>query len=56
MIVENQPAWAPHLRSKSLLRQAPKRHFVHSAGAVLALLDVDPKDSLRLAPWFRRFG
>jgi len=37
MIVENQPAWAPHLRSKSLLRQAPKRHFVDPSLAVAAL-------------------
>jgi len=37
MIVENQPAWAPHLRSKSLLRQAPKRHFVDPSLAAAAL-------------------
>ena len=28
MVVENQPAWAPHLRSTHTLRRAPKRHFV----------------------------
>ena len=28
MIVEDQPAWAPHLRSRSILRSSPKRHFV----------------------------
>ncbi|MBI3300314.1 MAG: ATP-binding protein [Elusimicrobia bacterium] len=37
MIVENQPAWAPHLRSKSRLRGAPKRHFVDPSLAVAAL-------------------
>lgn len=25
MIVEEQPAWSPHLRSRSVLRSAPKR-------------------------------
>ncbi|MGQ0563110.1 MAG: ATP-binding protein [Gemmatimonadota bacterium] len=37
MIVENQPAWAPHLRSKSILRTAPMRHFVDPSLAVAAL-------------------
>lgn len=37
MIVEDQPAWAPHLRSKSILRRAPKRHFVDPSLAVAAL-------------------
>ena len=37
MIVENQPAWAPHLRSKSILRKSPKRHFVDPSLAVAAL-------------------
>jgi uncharacterized protein len=37
MIIEDQPAWAPHLRSKSLLRQAPKRHLVDPSLAVAAL-------------------
>lgn len=37
MIVENQPAWAPHLRSKSILRHASKRHFVDPSLAVAAL-------------------
>ncbi len=36
-IVENQPAWAPHLRSKYVLRRAPKRHFVDPSLAVAAL-------------------
>lgn len=37
MIVEDQPAWAAHLRSKSILRQAPKRHFIDPSLAVAAL-------------------
>lgn len=37
MIVEDQPAWAPHLRSRHRLRIAPKRHFVDPSLAVAAL-------------------
>jgi predicted AAA+ superfamily ATPase len=37
MIVEDQPAWAPHLRSKYAVRAAPKRHFVDPSLAVAAL-------------------
>jgi len=37
MVVEDQPAWAPHLRSKYLLRSASKRHFVDPSLAVAAL-------------------
>lgn len=37
MIVEDQPAWAPHLRSRSRIRNAPKRHFVDPSLAVAAL-------------------
>lgn len=37
MVIENQPAWAPHLRSKHRLRTAPKRHFVDPSLAVAAL-------------------
>lgn len=37
MIVEDQPAWAPHLRSRYRLRRAPKRHFVDPSLAVAAL-------------------
>lgn len=37
MIVENQPAWAPHLRSRSRLRQGPKRRFVDPSLAVASL-------------------
>lgn len=37
LVVEDQPAWAPHLRSKYVLRRAPKRHFVDPSLAVAAL-------------------
>lgn len=37
MIVEDQPAWTPHLRSRSRLRGRPKRHFVDPSLAVAAL-------------------
>lgn len=36
-VVEDQPAWAPHLRSKYQLRRAAKRHFVDPSLAVAAL-------------------
>lgn len=37
MIIEDQPAWAPHLRSKYVLRRAAKRHFVDPSLAAAAL-------------------
>lgn len=37
MVVENQPAWATHLRSSHTLRKSPKRHFVDPSLAVAAL-------------------
>ncbi len=37
MIVEDQPAWAPHLRSRTTLRTRPVRHFVDPSLAVAAL-------------------
>jgi uncharacterized protein len=37
MIVEDQSAWTPHLRSKSDLRTTPARHFVDPSLAVAAL-------------------
>lgn len=37
MVIEAQSAWAPHLRSKSILRSAEKRHFVDPSLAVAAL-------------------
>lgn len=37
MVIEDQPAWAPHLRSRSILRSAAKRHFVDPSLAAAAL-------------------
>ena len=37
MVYEEQPAWAPRLRSRSVLRRSPKRHFVDPSLAVAAL-------------------
>ena len=37
MVVENQPAWSPHLRSRATLRTAAVRHFVDPSLAVAAL-------------------
>jgi len=36
-VVENQPAWQPHLRSRYRLLRAAKRHFVDPSLAVAAL-------------------
>lgn len=45
-VVENQPPWEAHLRSRSRLRRAPKRHFVDPSLAVAAL-GADPASLLR---------
>lgn len=45
-VVEDLPAWAPALRSRSLLRTAPTRHFVDPSLAVAAL-GADPDRLLR---------
>ena len=37
MVVENQPSWGPHLRSRDVVRGAPKRHFVDPSLAAAAL-------------------
>ncbi len=37
MIVEDQPAWAPHLRSRWQMRTTAKRHFVDPSLAAAAL-------------------
>ena len=37
MVVEQLPVWAPHLRSRSRLRNAPKRNFVDPSLAAAAL-------------------
>ena len=52
MIVENQPAWATHLRSRAVLRKRPVRHFVDPSLAVAAL-GADPD---RLLGDFRFLG
>jgi uncharacterized protein len=36
-VIEDQPAWRPHLRSRYALRRTPKRHFVDPSLAVAAL-------------------
>ena len=51
MIVEDQPPWAPHLRSRSRLRTAPKRHFVDPSLAVAAL-SASPEHLLHDFEWF----
>ena len=51
MIVEDQPPWAPHLRSRSRLRAAAKRHFVDPSLAVAAL-SATPEHLLRDFEWF----
>jgi uncharacterized protein len=45
-IVEDQPPWEPHLRSRSILRKSPKRHFVDPSLAASAL-GADPPALLR---------
>ncbi|WP_205745646.1 ATP-binding protein [Egibacter rhizosphaerae] len=37
MLVEDQPAWAPHLRSRRRVRRSAKRHFVDPSLAAAAL-------------------
>ena len=37
LLVEDQPPWAPHLRSSSVLRKSPKRHFTDPSIALAAL-------------------
>ena len=51
MIVEDQPPWAPHLRSRSRLRMASKRHFVDPSLAVAALSAI-PEHLLSDFEWF----
>ncbi len=46
MIVEDQPSWMPHLRSKADLRTTPARHFVDPSLAVAALA-MSPEQLLR---------
>ena len=51
MVIEPQPAWAPHLRSRARLRRAPKRHFVDPSLA-LAALGAGPERLLADLEWF----
>ena len=37
MVYEEQPAWSPHLRSRSSLRNSPKRHFADPSLAAAGL-------------------
>jgi predicted AAA+ superfamily ATPase len=45
-VIEDQPPWEPHLRSRSILRKSPKRHFVDPSLAAAAL-GADPAALLR---------
>ena len=51
MVVEQQPAWAPHLRSRSRLRTSRKRHFVDPSLATAAV-GAGPEHLLKDIPWF----
>ena len=51
MVVEDQPPWAPHLRSRSRLQVSPKRHFVDPSIAAAAL-GAGPEHMLRDFSWF----
>lgn len=43
MIIEDQPAWNPHMRSTYSLRKSPKRHFTDVSLAVAALGATDDR-------------
>lgn len=45
-VIEDQPAWQPHLRSRYRLRRTPKRHFVDPSLAAAALR-ADPSALIR---------
>ena len=51
MVVEDQPPWAPHLRSRTRLQLSPKRHFVDPSIAAAAL-GAGPEHLLRDFSWF----
>lgn len=53
MIVEDQPAWTPHLRSRVDLRTTPARHFVDPSLAVAAV-GASPEQLLRELGWLGR--
>ncbi len=47
MVIEHQPAWAPHLRSRARLRTTPSRHFVDPSLAAAAALGASPATIMR---------
>lgn len=49
-LAEDQPAWAPHLRSRSTLRKSPKRHFVDPSLAAAAV-GASPESLIRDIPF-----
>ncbi len=51
MVVEDQPPWAPHLRSRSRLQVSPRRHFVDPSIAAAAL-GAGPDHLLSDFSWF----
>ena len=51
MVVEHQPPWAPHLRSRSRLRHSPKRHFTDPSLATAAL-NAGPENLMKDISWF----
>ena len=51
MVVEDQPPWATHLRSRSRLQVSAKRHFVDPSIAAAAL-SAGPGQLLRDFSWF----
>ncbi|MCL1874200.1 MAG: DUF4143 domain-containing protein [Clostridiales bacterium] len=51
-IVEDLPAWSPHLRSKRAIRTTAKRHFIDPSIATAALR----ADSVKLLNDFKTFG
>ena len=51
MVVEHQPPWAPHLRSRSRLRHSSKRHFTDPSLATAAL-NAGPENLMKDISWF----
>lgn len=47
MLVEDQPAWSPSMKSAARLRRAPKRHFVDPSLAVATSDSAGPQALLR---------
>jgi len=47
MVIEDQPAWSPSLRSAATLRKRPKRHFVDPSLAVATSGAAGPQSLLR---------